>query len=76
MNENSIDNNNQPWSWYVIFMKADSFLEYNLQHFALLVGLVYKVVTVLKHHTQRQDVDKLSSAQHHDRHQYHTKNKQ
>ena len=56
-------------------MKADLFLEYNLQHFVLLVGLVYKVVTVLTHHKQKQGVDKLSSAQRHGRHRYHTKNK-
>lgn len=56
-------------------MKADNFLEYNLQHFALLAGLVYKAVTVLTHHKQRQGVDKLSFAQRHDRHRYHTKNK-
>ena len=66
--------NHQPWS-YLIFVKADNFLEYNLQHFALLVGLVYKAVTVLTHHKQRQGVDKLSFAQRHDRHRYHTKNK-
>ena len=56
-------------------MKADNFLEYSLQHFVLLVELVYKVVTVLTHHKLRQDVDKLSFARRHDRRQYHTKNK-
>lgn len=44
------------------------------QHFVLLVELVYKVATVLTRHKQRQDVDKLSFAQHHDRLRYHTKN--